>query len=157
MLEFVLGRAGTGKTTLLREKAALSREQVILLVPEQYTFETERALLEKYGTETANHVKVYSFTRLAEAAFLRYGGNAGKRLTDGGRRILMTLAVEACADRLTLFKKSAVSGRMTDTSSSRGSSMRKESSCTSASGSPSSGLKGSSAPQEYSSSWPSMA
>ena len=115
MLEFVLGRAGTGKTTLLREKAALSREQVILLVPEQYTFETERALLEKYGTETANRVKVYSFTRLAEAAFLRYGGNAGKRLTDGGRRILMTLAVEACADRLTLFKKSAVSGRMTDT------------------------------------------
>ena len=88
MLEFVLGRAGTGKTTLLREKAALSREQVILLVPEQYTFETERALLEKYGTETANRVKVYSFTRLAEAAFLQYGGNAGKRLTDGGRRIL---------------------------------------------------------------------
>ena len=64
--------------------------------------------------ETANKIKVYSFTRLAEAAFLRYGGNAGKRLTNGGRRILMTLAIEACADNLTLFEKSAASGRITD-------------------------------------------
>lgn len=86
MLEFVLGRAGTGKTTRLREwLAAEKAAPVILVVPEQYTFETERALLEAYGVETANRVKVYSFTRLAEAAFLRYGGQAGKRLTDGGR------------------------------------------------------------------------
>ena len=115
MLEFVLGRAGTGKTTWLREKlAAVSDAQAILIVPEQYTFESEKALLERYGVEIANKIKVYSFTRLAEAAFLRYGGNAGKRLTDGGRRILMTLAIEACADNLALFEKSAASGRITD-------------------------------------------
>ncbi|MDD7647055.1 MAG: PD-(D/E)XK nuclease family protein [Ruminococcus bromii] len=115
MLEFVLGRAGTGKTTWLREKLAAEPVQTaILLVPEQYTFECERALLEQYGVETANRIKVYSFTRLAEAAFLRYGGSAGKRLTDGGRRILMTLAIESCADHLTLFEKSAGGGRMTD-------------------------------------------
>ena len=116
MLEFVLGRAGTGKTTALRKMLAeLEGKQAILIVPEQYSFESERALLQEYGTETANRVKVYSFTRLAEAAFLQYGGNAGKRLTDGGRRILMTLAIEACTDRLTLFQKSAATGRMTDT------------------------------------------
>ncbi|MBP3705024.1 MAG: helicase, partial [Clostridia bacterium] len=80
----------------------------------QYSFESERALLETYGIEVANRVKVYSFTRLAEAAFLRYGGSAGKRLTNGGRRILMTLAIESCADHLTLFEKSAATGRMTD-------------------------------------------
>ena len=115
MLEFVLGRAGTGKTTWLREKLAAEPAQTaILLVPEQYTFECERALLEQYDVETANRVKVYSFTRLAEAAFLRYGGSAGKRLTDGGRRILMTLAIESCADHLTLFEKSAGGGKMTD-------------------------------------------
>ncbi len=115
MLEFILGRAGTGKTTLLRAQLAAEKTaQAILIVPEQYTFETERALLETFGVETANRIRVYSFTRLAEAAFLRYGGQAGKRLTDGGRRILMTLAIEACADQLTLFEKSAASGRMTD-------------------------------------------
>ncbi len=115
MLEFILGRAGTGKTTALREKLARTKaDKAILIVPEQYTFETERALLETYGLETANRVQVYSFTRLAEAAFLRYGGQAGKRLTDGGRRILMTLAIESCADQLKLFEKSAADGRMTD-------------------------------------------
>ena len=116
MLEFVLGRAGTGKTTVLRKMLSETKDKrAILIVPEQYSFESERALLEEYGIETANRVKVYSFTRLAEAAFLQYGGNAGKRLTDGGRRILMTLAIEACADQLTLFEKSAATGRMTDT------------------------------------------
>ena len=103
------------RRTLLRAQLAAEKTaQAILIVPEQYTFETERALLETFGVETANRIRVYSFTRLAEAAFLRYGGQAGKRLTDGGRRILMTLAIEACADRLTLFEKSAASGRMTD-------------------------------------------
>jgi len=115
MLEFVLGRGGTGKTTELREiLAETAAKQAILLVPEQYTFESERALLDQYGIETANRVKVLSFTRLADAAFLRYGGSAGKRLSEGGRRILMTLAIEACIDHLTLFEKSASAGRMTD-------------------------------------------
>ena len=113
MLELILGRAGTGKTTLLRKRLAESTApKTILIVPEQYTFESERALLMEYGAETANRVRVYSFTRLAQAAFLQYGGGAGKRLTDGGRRILMTLALENCADQLTLFEKSA--DRMTD-------------------------------------------
>lgn len=116
MLEFVLGRAGSGKTTFVRKMLAeLENRQAILLVPEQYTFESERALLEEYGIEIANRVKVLSFTRLADSVFLRYGGNAGKKLTEGGRRILMTLAIEGCADRLTLFEKSASAGRMTDT------------------------------------------
>ena len=115
MLEFVLGRAGSGKTTLVRKMLSeVHGKQAVLLVPEQYSFESERALLNEYGIETANRVKVLSFTRLAESAFLKYGGNAGKRLTEGGRRILMTLAVESCADRLTLFEKSAAAGRMTD-------------------------------------------
>lgn len=113
MLELILGRAGTGKTALLRKRLAESTApKTILIVPEQYTFESERALLMEYGAETANRVQVYSFTRLAQAAFLQYGGGAGKRLTDGGRRILMTLALENCADQLTLFEKSA--DRMTD-------------------------------------------
>lgn len=116
MLEFVLGRAGAGKTTHLRERLVKSGAgQAILLVPEQYTFESERAILAEYGVEAANRVKVYSFTRLAEAAFLRYGGGAGKRLSEGGRRILMTLAVEGCLDRLELFEKSAASGKLTET------------------------------------------
>lgn len=54
MLELILGRAGTGKTTLLRKRLAESTApKTILIVPEQYTFESERALLMEYGAETA--------------------------------------------------------------------------------------------------------
>ena len=43
MLELILGRAGTGKTTLLRKRLAESTApKTILIVPEQYTFESER-------------------------------------------------------------------------------------------------------------------
>ena len=78
MLELILGRAGTGKTTLLRKHLAESTApKTILIVPEQYTFESERALLMEYGAEAANRVQVYSYTRLAQAAFLQYGGGAG--------------------------------------------------------------------------------
>ena len=59
MLELILGRAGTGKTTLLRKRLAESTApKTILIVPEQYTFESERALLMEYGAETANRVQV---------------------------------------------------------------------------------------------------
>ena len=118
MLQFVLGRAGSGKTEYLRRMlASLSRQgedKLIMIVPEQYSFETEKAMLKLCGTQRANNLQIYSFTRLAEAVFRKEGGAAGRRLSDGGRRILMSSALAACEDQLTVYKKSAQSGRVTD-------------------------------------------
>ncbi len=118
MLQFVLGRAGSGKTEYLRrmlaERSRAGEEKLIMLVPEQYSFETEKAMLRLCGTERANAIQVYSFTRLAEAVFRREGGAAGRRLSDGGRRILMSSALMACEDQLEVYLSSAKSGRMTD-------------------------------------------
>ena len=118
MLQFVLGRAGSGKTEYLRRMlASLSRsgeDKLIMIVPEQYSFETEKAMLELCGTERANTVQIYSFTRLAEQVFRKEGGAAGRRLSDGGRRILMSSALAACEDQLEVYRKSAQSGRVTD-------------------------------------------
>ncbi len=118
MLQFVLGRAGSGKTEYLRrmlaEKSQSGAAGLIMLVPEQYTFETEKAMLRLCGPQRANQIQVYSFTRLAEAVFRREGGAAGRRLSDGGRRILMSLALMACEDQLEVYKNAAQSGRVTD-------------------------------------------
>ncbi len=118
MLQFVLGRAGSGKTeTLRRRLAALSgagKKKLFLLVPEQYSFEAEKAMLTLCGPRRAGDVAVYSFTRLAEAVFRKEGGAAGRRLSDGGRRILMSMALDACGDRLEVYKNAAKSGRITD-------------------------------------------
>lgn len=118
MLQFVLGRAGSGKTEHLRrmlaEKSRDGGDRLFMLVPEQYSFETEKAMLRLCGPERANRVQVYSFTRLAEAVFRREGGAAGRRLSDGGRRILMASALSACEDQLEVYGNAAKSGRVTD-------------------------------------------
>lgn len=118
MLEFVLGRAGSGKTEHLRrmlaQKSLAGEEKLIMIVPEQYTFETEKAMLRLCGAERANNIQVYSFTRLAEAVFRKEGGAAGRRLSDGGRRILMSSALMECEDQLEVYQNAAKSGRVTD-------------------------------------------
>lgn len=118
MLQFILGRAGSGKTEYLRRMLAEHSRQgksgLVMIVPEQYSFETEKAMLHLCGPERANAIQVYSFTRLAEAVFRKEGGAAGRRLSDGGRRILMSSALAACEDQLEVYGNAAKSGRVTD-------------------------------------------
>ena len=118
MLQFVLGRAGSGKTEYLRrllaDRSLAGFGGTVMIVPEQYTFETEKAMLRLAGPVRGNAIPVYSFTRLAEAVFRKEGGAVGRRLSDGGRRILMASAIEACQDRLEVYASAAKSGRVTD-------------------------------------------
>ena len=97
MLQFILGQAGTGKTTylheLLREFVQAGRRDVILLVPEQDSFNHERALLALLGPRDAQAVEVLSFTRLADSLFRTCGGRGGRvSLTEAQRTIAMHLA-----------------------------------------------------------------
>ena len=53
MLQFVLGRAGSGKTEYLRrllaDRSLSGLDSTVMVVPEQYTFETEKAMLRLAG------------------------------------------------------------------------------------------------------------
>lgn len=120
VLNLYIGRAGTGKTTRIHEELsalAESRPAVlpILLVPEQASFETERALLLRMGAEKAAYVRVLSFTRLAETVAREVGGLAGKRLDDAARTLLIGQALETVADHLQLYRRQIGSGAFTDT------------------------------------------
>ena len=113
MLRFILGRAGSGKTetvrAVLKSMAQTSQKTLMLIVPEQSSFENERAMLRLLGAKDAQRIQVMSFSRLADAAFRRYGGAAGRRLDDGGRSIIMSLALEQVRDQLNFYRKSAES------------------------------------------------
>ena len=89
MLQLILGRAGSGKTYRIREQvkqlAEQNTEKVMLLVPEQYSFESEKAMLKLLGPKQVNKVQVMSFTRLTDMAFRAYGGSGIAKLDDGGR------------------------------------------------------------------------
>lgn len=108
MLQLVLGRSGRGKTHYiyhrLAETAAHGRPG-ILLVPEQYSFESERALLSRLGMRDAASVQVLSFTRMAERVFAELGGLNAPRMDDATRTLLMSRALEQVADQLTLYRR----------------------------------------------------
>lgn len=113
MLHFILGRAGSGKTHFVREKVCqLAKDpactsRLMLLVPEQYSFETERAMLRRLGPKDVQRVEILSFRRLAEVLFQQYGNHSGRRLDDGGRGILMSLALEEIGDQLEVYHRYA--------------------------------------------------
>ncbi len=111
MLQIIMGRSGSGKTTYIRERIKelieSGKENVTVIIPEQNSFETETAMLDMLGAKDACKVEIVSFTRLVDLILRTYGGIAGERLNEGGRNILMSLAIEDVADNLTLYKKQA--------------------------------------------------
>lgn len=110
MLQFILGTAGTGKTTLLFEKiieTIRGGQKAILLVPEQFSFESEKRLYRALGPVDSLQVEVLSFTRLCDNIFREYGGLAGTPVTAAGKYLLMSVAVKEMQDQLLVYQKSA--------------------------------------------------
>ncbi|MEG0017310.1 MAG: PD-(D/E)XK nuclease family protein [Hydrogenoanaerobacterium sp.] len=106
MLQFITGTTGTGKTTLLRRlvcEAVNDGKKAIVIVPEQYSFETEKSLYNAIGAQKAIAVEVLSFTRLCNRIFREYGGLAGEYITDASRVLLMSVALEEMRDMLQLY------------------------------------------------------
>ena len=69
MLNIITGRTGSGKTRLIRsmasEIAQVQSEKAIIIVPEQFSFETEKGMLQLLGNEKINNVEILSFSRIA--------------------------------------------------------------------------------------------
>jgi len=107
MLKLILGRAGTGKTTqVLRRLCEQGRERPqILIVPEQRSHETERALCAAGGPTVSTYAEVLSFSRLASRIFQSAGGSGVTELDAGGRLLLMHKAVRQTAADLTVYRR----------------------------------------------------
>lgn len=112
MLQFILGRASSGKTYTITQKIAECISQgksPVLLVPEQFSFESEKNILDAVGDGAAQKVSVISFTRLCDEIEREAGGVCGESITDADRIILMNRAIKLCRGELVRFKKYATS------------------------------------------------
>ena len=110
MLQLILGRAGSGKTTELYRRIRQVAEaggQAILLVPEQFSFENERELYLRLGPELSSRVEVLGFGRLCDNIFRYYGGLAGRALDDTARRILMGVTLQEMGSGLEVYAAQA--------------------------------------------------
>lgn len=112
MLSFILGGAGTGKTAEL-EKLITSHtadgEEILLLVPDQMTFETERRLRQILPPASFAKASVFSFKRLCREIFRRCGGLAGKYADDVAKQTIMHLALCEIREELHIYRRYAAS------------------------------------------------
>lgn len=108
MLQFIFGRPSSGKTfTVLEQIKTLTQkgENSVLIVPEQFTFENEKAIIETIGDEASLYVNVTSFTRLYDEIGRNIGGIASTFLSDSDKIVFMKKTLNSVADELKLWGK----------------------------------------------------
>ena len=114
-LRLVTGRAGSGKTAFMldeiRERMAAGETGLILLVPDQFSYEAERLLCETCGDGVSLHAEVLSFKRLFHRLVSDMGGIDRDYIDRAGKLLVMRRAV-ALADEIRGVK--AAGQRLTD-------------------------------------------
>lgn len=120
MLEFIIGRACTGKTyeTINRVADASQNGKVVLIVPEQFSFESERAVIKRTNAVPEN-IRVLSFSRLYDDVVASSSVGSAVCISDFEKIILMKKAIGSCIDNLKIFSKYAAyndfTKKLTDT------------------------------------------
>lgn len=112
-IRFIYGRAGSGKSYYCLQNIKKRIEEnenrnrnLILLVPEQFSFQAEKNLIKSVGQKGMLKAQVLSFKRAAERVFSEVGGGTRKRVNDSGKAILLYEIIERNKRKLKVFGKS---------------------------------------------------
>ena len=106
MLRFILGKSGSGKSTetlKIAGELADNNLPIMLIVPDQSTFECEKTLLDVFGAKKAEKVLVFGFSRLCKYVFELTGNSADNVIDEGTRAVVMSLALEELTEKLSLL------------------------------------------------------
>lgn len=108
-VQFLIGRSGSGKTTAILEQIAAKLKTspqgkaMILLVPEQGSFQAEHGLVTTGGIQGSVRAQVLSFRRLAYRVMQETGGAARVAISDEGKKMLLYKIIQRRKDELKLF------------------------------------------------------
>lgn len=110
-LRFLLGAAGSGKTRACLDEIChelagdpLGGRPLYFLVPEQATFQMERALLlHRSDVSASARARVVSFQRLAYLALQEEGGSGRPQLTEVGKLLALEAVISRKRRELLLF------------------------------------------------------
>ncbi|WP_139902037.1 helicase-exonuclease AddAB subunit AddB [Clostridium thermarum] len=111
-LRFIYGRGGSGKShyCLQEIKENILRganHKLVLLVPEQFSFQSERNLLKVVGATGITKAEVLSFKRLAHRVFNEVGGVTLRRIDDTGKSMLIYNILEELGGNLKYFGRAS--------------------------------------------------
>ncbi len=113
MLNLIYGRSKSGKTTFIDKKVCElvnnGESRVLVIVPDQITFETEKSYLKLLGPKLAQNVLVLGFSRMCDYVFEFTGAIRKPAADDATKAILMSVALEEVKDNLLLYSDKALS------------------------------------------------
>ena len=98
MLKIITGGMGSSKTDIMTaeiKKAVLSDENVIVIVPDQYSFEYDKKLYNELGAKNFNRLRTMGFNRFAEIILKEYGTKTGVIADKNAKIITMFKAIKA--------------------------------------------------------------
>lgn len=109
-LQFILGGSGCGKTYyaqhfISREAALFPDRQYIFLVPEQFTMQTQRELIDISASKGIMNIDVQSFVRLAFRVFEETGAGNLPVLDDMGKTMVLKKVLTQMEEDLVYFGK----------------------------------------------------
>jgi len=106
-LNLIYGKAGSGKSTYLfkKIKEIINKEQKIYIItPEQFSFTSEKKLLEELGTGAAINAEVLTFSRMAYRVINENGGGL-KNIEGFGKSMLIYDILEKSKKELKFLGK----------------------------------------------------
>lgn len=114
-LRFVLGRGGIGKTSFMLneiKKRVQDNETspVILLVPEQYSFEMEKNMSRLFqGEEKDKYLRsrVLSFKTMSNIVFSKVGGLIDVNINSSGKAMMIYKSIDKISRELKVYGKSS--------------------------------------------------
>lgn len=110
-IRFIFGRAGTGKSSFCLDQIKKKIEKndasnkLILIVPEQYTFDTEKKFLDTVTEKGLLRGEVLSFKRMAHRVFEECGERTDIKISDSGRNMLIYKLLRDKGDELQYFNR----------------------------------------------------
>lgn len=118
-LRFIVGRAGTGKTHLcyreICQRLAEDKDYaLVLLVPEQSTFQNEMDLASAIPSGGLFRAQVLSFNRLAWRVLNEVGGASRVHIDDLGKKMILRGIIERRKKELRVFVRAADQVGFTD-------------------------------------------
>lgn len=111
-VRLVLGGSGYGKTTyvlenVIRESMEHIDKNYIIVVPEQFTMATQKAIVDRHPNHGVLNIDIVSFNRLAFRVFEELGISDLSILDDTGKTLILKRIIEENKDRLNIYKRKA--------------------------------------------------
>ena len=107
-LQFILGNSGSGKShylyqQIVNESMEHPEKNYLVLVPEQFTMQTQRELVERQKQHAIMNVDVLSFARLAYRVFDDLGKQNVVVLEETGKNLVLRKVAEQKKAELEVF------------------------------------------------------